>query len=89
MIVTHNNFSANVNTLNLGKGRIALFSYTTLVLLSLDDIDYIDEANYSRTTNKHINAFKSRKPAKYVSQQELQRLLKKFFYDQVIKETLT
>lgn len=89
MIVTHNNFSANVNTLNLGKGRIALFSYTTLVLLSLDNIDYIDEAKYSRTTNKHISAFKSHNPAKYVSQQELQRLLKKFFYDQVIKETLT
>ena len=89
MIVTLSNFNANMNTLNLGEGRIALFSYNTLVLLSLDNIDYIDEVNYSRTTNKHINRFKSFNPTKYVSQQELQRLLKKFFYDQVIKETLS
>ena len=89
MIVTHNNFSANVNTLNLGKGRIALFSYSTLVLLSLDNIDYIDEVNYSKTTKRHINSFKSHNPVKYVSQQELQRIFKKFFYAQVIKETLT
>ena len=89
MIVTLNNFNANANILNLGEGRKALFSYNTLVLLSLDNIDYIDEVNYSRTTNKHINSFKSPNPTKYVSQQELQRLLKKFFYDQVIKETLS
>ncbi len=89
MEVTHNNFSANVNTLNLGKERIALFSYSTLVLLSLDNIDYIDEVNYSKTTKRHINSFKSHNPAKYVSQQELQRIFKKFFYDQAIKETLS
>lgn len=88
MKVSHNYFSPNMNTLNLGKGRIALFSYNTLVLLSLDNIDYIDEADYSKTTKRHISTFKSHNPVKYVSQQELQRVFKKFFYDQVIKETL-
>lgn len=89
MMVTHNHFSANVNTLNLGKGQIALFSYSTLVLLSLDGIDYIDENNYSRTTSKHISQFKSMNPVEYLSREEIQRKFKKFFYDQVIKETLS
>jgi len=65
---------ANQTEVVHGSGMIVLYSYETPVCVRHHGEEYYTTAKYSRTTSKHINAWKS-EDAKPVTQQELEAIL--------------
>lgn len=91
MIIKHYRHTDNVNSITFSNGAYALFSYDTLVIFFDGRIEYIDEFNYSRTTNKHISQYSKSRPSDgslYISHSALQNKLQAYMANHVIKNVL-
>jgi hypothetical protein len=86
MKITHYTYGANAHIIRFNFNSIALFSYETLVCFIDGKTKYVDEHNYSSTTNRHIAKFSDHQfPVEYVSQAELQKKLQTFMAYEVLE----
>lgn len=91
MIIKHVRHTDNANKITFSNGAYALFSYDTLVVFFDGKIEYVDEYNYSRTTNKHISQYSQPKHSDgslYISHSALQNKLQAYMANHVIKNVL-
>ena len=91
MIIKHVRHTDNANKITFSNGAYALFSYDTLVVFFDGRIEYVDEYNYSRTTNKHISQYSQPRHSDgslYVSHRDLQNKLQAHMAFHVIKNVL-
>lgn len=91
MIIKHVRHTDNANKITFSNGAYALFSYDTLVVFFDGRIEYIDEFNYSRTTNKHISQYSQPRHSDgllCISHSALQNKLQAYMANHVIKNVL-
>lgn len=91
MIIKHVRHTDNANSITFSNSAYALFSYDTLVAFFDGNTEYIDEFNYSRTTNKHISQYSQPRHSDgslYVSHKVLQNKLQAYMANHVIENVL-
>lgn len=91
MNIKHVRHTDNANSITFSDGAYALFSYDTLVVFFDGGIEYVDEHNYSRTTNKHIYKYSQPRHSDgtlNVSHKVLQNKLQAYMANHVIKNVL-
>lgn len=84
MIITHESFGENKNMIKFGTMDGALFSYSTLVLLNVNNTTYIDKTNYSKTTAKHIASMPKYTNIIKVTPEQLQQKLQLYMTSKVL-----
>lgn len=91
MNIKHIRHTDNANKITFSNTAYALFSYGTLVVFFDGRIEYVDEYNYSRTTNRHISEYSQPRHSDgslYISHKDLQNKLQTYMANHVIKNVL-